>query len=279
MTRDAPARARRAGVTAAPDWRNTIANLDAEVAKLEAKHAVPIDRDAIKLASFSLGAPLWWIPKQHDNNKQGADTDNPFSQQGPSAPKSCIILWRRVSSDRPIQVDKIIHQLRGTISRCIPLLLAEHIHLFTQARPSALLPIVANQGSVVSRARGGGAGISRSCRHRRRECDFASTPRRNVAAPPQRGRFALPVRFSPVVFSSIDFPRRSSSSRSRFNPTTPTRGSPLFCRASSSGHPTPSWRDARRSASELPLSTAQRQAPRSELIWFIPQQKQKQKTK
>lgn len=124
-----------------PDWQETLRYWDTELAKAEVAQRAPQKQELPSVAMMSVEGPLWLrcgspfaalLPSKKDTARSIAILGSTVLQADPSGEP------RTQMSDNS-----------GRISRAIPLLLAERIHLQTDATGIALIPWAQNFGFAV----------------------------------------------------------------------------------------------------------------------------------
>lgn len=124
-----------------PDWAQTLSFWATEIAK--ARIALPGGHDGQKLAVklLELEGPVWL--------RQTSPTWGLAPTKAESAPVVAFLTASATTEQAPTEVTRQLADPPGRLSRALPLLLAEHVYLETNARALTLIPLVEGTGSFV----------------------------------------------------------------------------------------------------------------------------------
>jgi len=124
-----------------PDWKETLHFLENELAKAEIAGTAPSISEQLSVVNLSIEGPLWM--------RDGSPFSPFLPEKSSTAPRIGVFCSTVIFSEigeRP-RLEWIDGP--GRLSRAIPLILAEHIHLTTEATGVAFIPWVQEQGFAV----------------------------------------------------------------------------------------------------------------------------------
>lgn len=124
-----------------PDWRSTLSFWDTELAKAKLSHAAKVEPDSIGVTMVSIEGPIWM--------RDGSPFGSLLAPKADSALRIAVFgstVLRAESETHPgIQLSDSL----GRLSRAIPLVMTEYVHLGTNALVAALIPWAQDQGFAV----------------------------------------------------------------------------------------------------------------------------------
>jgi len=123
------------------DWQGTLSYWDTELAKTDVTRRAPRKQGDLSVSLMSVEGPLWTRDSSPFSALLPAKTDHARS----IAFLGSVVLF----ADPPKEPAAQLSDAPGRMSRAIPLILAERIHLHTDAIGVALIPWVQNQGFAV----------------------------------------------------------------------------------------------------------------------------------
>lgn len=122
-----------------PDWREHLAFWEAEIDKQSGRYG-PADAPA-RITSLAMSKPVWV------HKLEGGDSLLPPKEDRAAR----FVLWpasvEQDGTDGQFEIQRTDRE--GTLSRCVPLLLAEQIQMRTTSSATMLIPIVEDEGSFV----------------------------------------------------------------------------------------------------------------------------------
>jgi tetratricopeptide (TPR) repeat protein len=124
-----------------PDWQETLRYWDTELAKTEIAERSKKNQGPLSVALMTVEGPLW--------SRDGSPFAALLPSRADNARSIAILGSTALLADPPKEPTAQMTDSSGRISRAIPLLLAERIHLHTDATGIALIPWVQNQGFAV----------------------------------------------------------------------------------------------------------------------------------
>lgn len=124
-----------------PDWQKTLRFWDGELEKASLNRRQIPDPEKLSVMMLMLPAPLW------------ARDQSPFATLLPTkeedAPEVCffgsVIIKEQIAEDGRAQ----LADGPGRLSRVVPLILAEHLQIYSNARATTIIPWVQTQGFAV----------------------------------------------------------------------------------------------------------------------------------
>ncbi|HEX6899401.1 MAG TPA: tetratricopeptide repeat protein [Thermoanaerobaculia bacterium] len=124
-----------------PDWNDALRFWDTEVARASVGSAPPAQTEQLSVSVLSIEGPLW------------ARDGSPFARLMPAklgaAPRVGVFGSTALLPERPERPALQLADTPGRITRGIPLLFTEHIHMTTDGVAQALMPWAQGEGAVL----------------------------------------------------------------------------------------------------------------------------------
>jgi tetratricopeptide (TPR) repeat protein len=124
-----------------PDWQKTLGYWDTELAKVRVEKQKQTSTTQLSVGIMAIEGPLW--------TRGGSTFSNLLPEKSNDAKKISILGGTAIVNKSSDQFGLQLGDNPGRLSRAVPLLLAEQIHLVTDAIGIALIPWAQGQGFAV----------------------------------------------------------------------------------------------------------------------------------